>query len=132
MYKIIKRNKISDSRGWFLKILHGNEEGLSKEFGEFYITVALPKKIKGGHYHNLANEWFTLISGKCILDLYDNKKSIRKQLNLTSEEPVTVFVPPKISHRFINTGEENFILLAYSDVAYDPNDTIVFDFDSIK
>ena len=132
MYKIIKRKKNSDSRGWFLKVLEGNEEHLKDEIGEFYITVALPKKIKGGHYHKLANEWFTLISGSCILDLYENKTSKRIQIKLSSEDPVTVFVPPNISHRFINVTDENFILVAYSDQKYDPIDTIHFDFDTIK
>ena len=131
MYKIIKRNKISDSRGWFLKVLEGNEESLKREIGEFYVTVALPNSFKGGHYHNLANEWFTLISGSCILDLYDNKTSKRIQINLSAEDPVTVFVPPNISHRFINVSDENFILLAYSDQKYDPIDTIHYDFDKI-
>jgi len=131
MYKIIKRKKISDSRGWFLKVLDGNEDFLKDEIGEFYVTVAFPKNFKGGHYHNIANEWFTLISGNCVLDLYENKTSKRIQINLSSVDPVTVFVPPHISHRFINENDENFILLAYSDQKYDPKDTIPFDFDEI-
>ena len=112
MYNIIKRNKISDSRGWFLKVLDGNEDHLKKEIGEFYITVAHPNQSKGGHYHDIANEWFTLISGSCILDLYDRKNSVRKKINLSAQDPVTVFVPSQISHRFINISDENFILLA--------------------
>ena len=115
MYKIIKRNKISDSRGWFLKVLDGNEDYLKKEIGEFYVTVAHPNEFKGGHYHVIANEWFTLISGSCILELYDIKSENKKQINLSAKDPVTVFVPSKICHRFINLSQENFILLAYSD-----------------
>jgi dTDP-4-dehydrorhamnose 3,5-epimerase-like enzyme len=132
MYKIIKRNRILDSRGWFLKVLDGNEEYLKKEIGEFYITVAYPNKFKGGHYHEKANEWFTLISGSCILELYDNKFEKREQINLSSNDSCTVFVPSKICHRFINTSEEDFILLAYSDQKFDPKDTIFFDFDGLR
>ena len=132
MYKIIKRNKISDSRGWFLKVLNGNEDFLQKEIGEFYITVAYPDKFKGGHYHDRANEWFTLISGSCTLELYDLKSNKKKQISLSEKEPVTVFVPPKVCHRFINSSEVNFILLAYSDQKFDPTDTISFDFDKLS
>ena len=131
MYNIIKRNKISDSRGWFLKVLDGNEDHLKKEIGEFYITVAHPNQSKGGHYHDIANEWFTLISGKCILELYDTKSNISKQIKLSASVMETIYVPSKIAHRFLNIGDENFILLAYSDEKYDPADTIMFDFDSI-
>ncbi|MDB4302843.1 WxcM-like domain-containing protein [bacterium] len=131
MYKIIKRNKISDSRGWFLKVLDGNEDYLKKEIGEFYVTVAHPNKFKGGHYHDIANEWFTLISGKCILELYDTESNTREQITLSDLDMKTIYVPSKIAHRFLNIGKENFTLLAYSDEKYDPEDTIMFDFDKI-
>tara|TARA_B100000989_G_scaffold215524_1_gene164013 strand:+ start:6338 stop:6733 length:396 start_codon:yes stop_codon:yes gene_type:complete len=131
MFRKIKRNKISDSRGFFVKVLDGFEKDLQEKVGEFYITVANPEKFKGGHYHNLANEWFTLISGKCKVELFEIDKSKLHEINLDENEIVTLFIPSRIAHRFINTGKKDFILLAYSDQRYEPTDTIPFDFDNI-
>lgn len=124
--EIIKRNKIEDSRGWFLKVLTGNEDGLPKHTGEVYITNANRGESKGGHYHNIAKEWFTLLFGKCDLVLVDITTNERLVISLCDDEPQTIFVPSGIAHIFINTSDSEFTLLAYSDILYDPIDTIPF------
>lgn len=123
--KIYNREKIEDNRGWFLKVIDGKEESLPQFTGEIYLTAAKPGEIKGNHYHNLTNEWFTLVKGKCILKLFDTYDKSKLELELDSEMPQTIFVPAKISHAFINiSATEEFMLLAYSDKYYDPKDTI--------
>ena len=112
-----------------MKIINGHEENLPAYTGEFYITVAYENESKGGHYHKKANEWFTLIKGKCNLRLFDISTSESTILNLDAGSPKTVFVPPGIAHIFINTGKEDFILSAYSDQLYDPEDTCPFSFE---
>ncbi len=127
--KIYHREKINDSRGWFLKIMNGHEENLPDYTGEIYITVANPGETKGEHYHLLANEWFTLLKGKCRLYLLDLVDSSTEQLELDAEYPVTVFVPSNIAHAFKNIStEDDFILAAYSDQYYDGSDTISYKF----
>lgn len=39
--KIISRRKISDNRGWFLKIIDGKENSLPNYTGEIYIVSAI-------------------------------------------------------------------------------------------
>ncbi|MEL6720299.1 MAG: WxcM-like domain-containing protein [Bacteroidota bacterium] len=125
--KIIKRRKIEDSRGWFLKVIDGKEANLPSHTGEVYLTMALPGEIKGGHYHNKANEWFTLIEGKCEVRLEDMETKERYIFSLEGREPLTLFVPAKIAHAFVNNEESTkFILLAYTDQLYDPVDTIPY------
>ncbi|TDE04757.1 WxcM-like domain-containing protein [Flavobacterium sandaracinum] len=127
--QIIKRNKIEDSRGWFLKVITGTESNLPKSTGEVYLTLANPGEMKGGHYHLLANEWFTLITGNCLLKLQDVKTKEYKEIVLNSNDPVTIYVPYGIAHAFFNTSKEaDFILLAYSDQLFNPVDTINFSF----
>ncbi|HEY9221974.1 MAG TPA: WxcM-like domain-containing protein [Lutibacter sp.] len=124
-----KRNKIEDHRGWFLKVINGKETDLPKHTGEIYLTLAKPGEMKGGHYHPIANEWFTLIQGTCVLKLADVETKEYLEIELDSQEPVTVYVPCGIAHGFFNTcPKQDFILIAYSDELFDPSDTIPFNF----
>ena len=125
--KIYKREKIEDSRGWFLKVITGKEESLPQFTGEIYVTSARPGEMKGGHYHNEANEWFTLIKGKCNMKLFDLADKSKLEIELDSEVPQTIFVPARIAHVFLNIlPNEESILLAYSDKLYDSMDTIYY------
>jgi len=124
--KHIERKKIEDSRGWFLKVINGFEDGLPNYTGEVYLTNAFPGEAKGGHYHEKANEWFTLLEGECELKLVDVVTGEKLSLELSSKTPNTIYVPHHIAHVFINQGSVNFTLMAYSDQLYSPEDTIMF------
>lgn len=124
--KIIQRKKIEDSRGWFLKVINGLEENIPSSTGEVYLTNATPGEAKGGHYHEKANEWFTLVTGSCELKLVDVKTGEKKSIFLDANIPQTIYVPNYIAHIFINNSTVDFILVAYSDELFVPEDTISF------
>lgn len=124
--KIIPRRLIKDERGWFFKAITGTEENIPNHTGEVYLTMGLPGEIKGGHYHPKAIEWFTVIEGNAILRLEDIMTHERLEIPMSLEEAKSVFVPNNIAHEFINTGINNFIVLAYTDKLYDPSDTIAY------
>jgi dTDP-4-dehydrorhamnose 3,5-epimerase-like enzyme len=128
--EIIKRHLIVDSRGYFLKVLTGTEKGLLNSTGEIYITVANPAESKGGHYHGLATEWFTIIQGESMLHLEDVNTKERMDYFLSSKEPYTVMIPPNVAHLFCNNSSQEFILIAYSSRQYDPKDTIPYQINS--
>jgi dTDP-4-dehydrorhamnose 3,5-epimerase-like enzyme len=121
---IIPRDRLTDDRGWFLKAINGKEQGLPAHTGEVYFTSALPGKSRGGHYHLLATEWFTLLQGECRLRLRDTKTNEEMELQLSAATPATIMVPPGVAHIFENVSSDNFILMAYSSALYDPADTI--------
>lgn len=124
--KIIDRKKLEDARGWFLKVIDGKEEKMPSFTGETYLTSATTLgQVRGNHYHHKASEWFTLIEGQAILKLQciDSKEDI--SIDLCSRSPKTIFVPPRVAHAFVNITENPFLLLAYTDMHYDPKDTIV-------
>ena len=128
--KLIERKKLIDERGWFLKTLTGKEEGLPNLTGEIYTVCAYPNQIRGGHYHKLAKEWFTLLSGKAIMRLKDIITHEELCIELDMNNPVTVAIPSLIAHQFENNSKNEFLLLAYTDILYDPEDTIPFLFKS--
>lgn len=124
--KIIPRRLIKDDRGWFLKVITGTEERIPDHTGEVYLTMGKPGQIKGGHYHPEAVEWFTVIEGEALLRLIDMETKERMEIKMSLSEAITVFVPNNVAHDFKNTGNTDFIVLAYTDKLYDPKDTIAF------
>jgi len=123
----IKRVLLKDTRGSFLKVIDGKEA--DNPFNcEVYITTAKPGENRGGHYHLKAREWFTLLKGNATLTLIDIKSKEKSEISLSETNPETVYVPPGIAHNFFNDGDCDFILIAYTDVQYDPSDTINFNF----
>lgn len=123
---IIQRRFIADNRGWFLKAITGTEEGIPSHTGEVYLTMGKPGQSKGGHYHPKAVEWFTIIEGSAILKLEDIKTHERKDIEMSLERAITVFIPNNVAHVMVNNSDKDFILLAYTDRLYDPNDTVQY------
>lgn len=126
--KIIKRDLISDERGWFLKVITGEEENLPLKVGEVYLTNGKPGQSKGGHYHIRGQEWFIVIKGNAQLRLKDVDTGEQMAIDMSFDKTFSVFVPSKVAHVFVNTGDSDFVVLAYSDLIYDPTDTIPYIF----
>ena len=124
--RVIQRRLISDDRGWFLKVITGTEEGIPSHTGEVYLTMGKPGQEKGGHYHPEAVEWFTIIDGSAVLKLEDLETHERKDIEMSIEKAITVFIPNNVVHMVVNNSDKDFILLAYTDKFYDPKDTIAY------
>lgn len=124
--RIIERKRIEDTRGWFLKVIDGNEP--HNPFPcEVYITVAKPGEGKGGHYHKKAKEWFTLIKGEAEAIFIDVMTGVKTSVLISGNKTETIFVPENIAHKFLNTSHvKDFILISFTDLKYDKNDTIPF------
>lgn len=130
--RIIDRKLLSDDRGWFLKVITGTEQDIPSATGEVYLTMAKPGQAKGGHYHPQAVEWFTLIQGNAILKLTDIVTKEEMTLFLSFDKPQTIFVPNNVAHLFLNDSENDFVLLAYSNLQFSPEDTLSFDFGIVQ
>ena len=125
--EVINRRLIVDDRGWFLKAITGKEDNIPNHTGEVYLTMGKPGQTKGGHYHPKAVEWFTIIAGHAVLKLEDMVTHERKDIPLSLESAKSVFIPNNVAHSVVNDGDEDFILLAYTDLLYDPKDTIAYE-----
>lgn len=124
--QIIPRRLIKDERGWFLKAITGTEENIPSHTGEVYLTMGKPGQAKGGHYHPEAVEWFTIIEGSAILKLEDMETHERRDIEMSLDKAITVFIPNNVAHIVVNNSDNDFILLAYTDKLYDPADTIAY------
>lgn len=124
--QIIQRRLIADDRGWFLKAITGTEENIPNHTGEVYLTMGKPGQAKGGHYHPEAVEWFTLIQGSAVLKLEDIETHERRDIQMSLESAITVFIPNNVAHIVVNDSDKDFILLAYTDKLYNPKDTIAY------
>lgn len=122
----IPRRIFSDDRGWFLKVITGKEDNLPSHTGEVYLTMGNPGEKKGGHYHPLALEWFTVVKGKCTFSLEDVETKERQTFDLSFDDAKTVFIPNNVAHSFKNCGTDEMILVAYTDQLYNPDDTIAY------
>lgn len=123
---IINRRLIVDDRGWFLKAITGTEEGIPNHTGEVYLTMGKPGQAKGGHFHPEAVEWFTIIQGSAVLKLEDMETHERRDIEMSLDKAITVFIPNNVAHVVVNNSDTDFILLAYTDKLYDPKDTIAY------
>ncbi len=124
--QLIPRRKIEDERGWFLKIITGHEDHLPQSTGEVYLTLSHPGQIRGNHYHPLAAEWFTVILGTAKVILSDVKTGETREMTLSADEPITLYIPSGVGHAFKNPDAASDIMIfaMYADRLYDPADTI--------
>lgn len=123
--QFVKRRPLDrrgDPRGWFQKILMRHHLGAEAEFGEIYVTSAVPGEARGNHFHRRTNEWFCLLEGRARLALMDPDSGEREDIVLDAEEPEVVEIPAGVAHAVQNIGEGLMLLLAYADIAYDAAD----------
>jgi len=88
--QIINRKCIPDNRGWFLKVITGNEEYIQSHVGEVYLISAYSGESRGGHYHKIAIEWFTLVEGIANLVLEDIRTNEKLTITLDMNNPKTI------------------------------------------
>lgn len=124
LYDIIERRKIVDSRGFFLKTMTGFEPDLPQQFGEIYVIKGAMGQARANHFHNAATEWFTLLEGRVRLNLMHVDTRKTASLLLTEEAPVTVRINPRVAHSLIGVNGHDYLLMAYTDARYAPEDTI--------
>lgn len=124
--QIFPRRRLSDERGWFVKPIEGNEEGLPSDKCEIYVTAAAPGQSKGGDYSKSTNKWFAIVKGQAVLKLEDIETKEQLTVSLDSNNPKTIYVPHMIANVFINDGQEELILVVYADNQYDNNDIIPY------
>lgn len=120
--EIYDLDKKSDERGWLIEVLRPENLADIKEFGQIFISVAKPGKVRGNHYHHRKVEWFCVPTGTGLLLLKDLKTGEEKEIIMGENDPKTVKITPGIIHAIKNIGEGDMVLLVYVDEKFDPAD----------
>ena len=113
---------IPDERGLLMEILRSDDEML-EEFGQVYITTALPGVVKAWHYHRLQDDNFCCLKGKIKVALYDarDNSATKGEINefyLSLNEPKVVHIPRLVYHGFKCIGKEEAMVVNTVTQAY--------------
>ena len=120
--KITDLNKKSDERGWLIEVLCGDALVPEKEFGQIFVSVAPPGKVRGNHYHHRKIEWFCVPSGTGLLLIKDLETGEEMEIVMGENAPKTVKIPPGMVHAIKNTGDKDMVLLVYVNEQFDSAD----------
>ena len=120
--QILELEKKSDERGWLTEVLRNDQLDGYKEFGQVFVAVAPPGKVRGNHYHNRKIEWFFVPIGTALLLLKDLETGEEEKVIMGENHLKTVKIIPGIVHAIKNTGDKEMVLLVYSSETFDPED----------
>ena len=124
--EILDLEKKSDERGWLIEVLGGDLPEGCKEFGQLHVSVAYPGKVRGNHYHTRKVEWFCVPAGKGLLLLKDCENGETREVVMGVENMKTIKIEPGAIHAIKNIGEEDMVLIVYSNESFDPDDPDTF------
>ncbi len=99
-----------DDRGWLMEMLR-DDDAFFEKFGQCYITVCNPNRVKGWHYHKKQRDNFAVIRGKGKIVLYDQRddSKTKGEVNeyiIGKENPQLISIPQGVYHGFECVGEE--------------------------
>jgi len=124
--EITELKKKSDERGWLIEVLRGDALSRENKFGQIFVSVAPPGKVRGNHYHHRKIEWFCVPTGTGLLLLKDLDSGEEIEVVMGENDPKTVKITPGVVHAIKNTGDKDMVLLVYVDEPFDPADPDTF------
>jgi UDP-2-acetamido-2,6-beta-L-arabino-hexul-4-ose reductase len=123
--KKVKLRKHEDGRGY---LVENTLPKILKESKHFFISKSKPGVIRGNHYHLRKSEWFYLIQGRGVLYIEDIKNKKRNKIILDDKDNLIINLGPNKAHAFKNTGEKEFILLAFVSEVFNRRDPDTFNY----
>jgi len=112
-----------DERGELWEILHAKDCNNSIK-GQIYAFSINPGAVRGNHFHKRKKEWFSVISGECLLILKENGNE--EEINLSENLHQVVEVKPNAIHTFKNESKKPAIIIAYIDEEFNSEDSDTF------
>jgi UDP-2-acetamido-2,6-beta-L-arabino-hexul-4-ose reductase len=104
-----KLNSHCDERGNLTELIK------SSQFGQIFVSTTKPGITRGNHYHHTKVEKFCVIKGKGRINFrkIDGEKVI--SYDVTGGQIEMVDIPPGYTHNIENTGDEEMIVLFWSN-----------------
>lgn len=111
-----------DHRGWLAEVVRLDGSIGLRPGGQFFITTALPGKVKGNHYHQRKREVFCIVSGQAEMIMRPVGGGEHVRIEMESAKLSRVLTIPGFSHAVLNRGTAEAVFLVYIDECYDPED----------
>ncbi len=83
------------------------------EFGELQVIKVKPNAILGNHFHTQLVENLIALHGTLSVILVDVNSLEKKEMALTSNQPVRLEIGPHIAHAVLNQSNDDVLLLEY-------------------
>lgn len=123
--QILKGRRSEDERGWLHVALGASQLPGGKSFGEMYVIRSEQRgDRRGDHLHRVMDEWFTLVEGQGMLELFDPRTGERLAVRMDGTIPRTFGVPAGIAHCIVNTGSGPLTAVAWATAEHDPDDVV--------
>lgn len=101
---VIKKLEIfEDDRGWLTEIFRNDE--FDHKAVMAYVSETKPGVTRGPHEHKNQSDFFSFLSGKFILYLWDNRQGAAnyrqlEKIEIGQDNPTSVIVPPGVVHAY--------------------------------
>jgi dTDP-4-dehydrorhamnose 3,5-epimerase-like enzyme len=118
----------SDARGRVFEVLRPEHVDLPG-FGQVYVFTAAPGAVKGNHYHTRKTEWFCVVWGEGVLELYERSTGQRESIVMNDKNPSVVRILPGVAHAMRNAGERDLVVLAYITEPFSAEDPDTFPYE---
>ena len=92
----------------------------SKHFGQIFVSKTYKGVIRGNHYHNKKIEKFCVIKGKAVIKFRQIFDDEILSYYVSGEELEVVDIPPGYTHSIENLGNDEMIVLFWSNHIFDP------------
>jgi oxalate decarboxylase/phosphoglucose isomerase-like protein (cupin superfamily) len=125
LVEIVVGRRSQDERGWLHVALGASQLPAGTPFGELYLVRSEGVGVRrGDHLHRKMDEWFSVVEGRCILELLDPEKGERRSIPLDASVPRSVRVPAGLAHCLVNVGPGPMTAVAWATAEYDATDVI--------
>ena len=107
-----------DARGSFTELLH------TLTHGQVSINISKPGVTKGEHWHHSKFEYFTVVSGRGLIQLRNEADPNAEILNyeVSGDKIQSVIMLPGYTHNIINLSEtEDLVTVMYCNEIFNPN-----------
>jgi UDP-2-acetamido-2,6-beta-L-arabino-hexul-4-ose reductase len=109
-----------DNRGWLAELVRLDGSMGLRPGGQFFITTALPGKVKGNHYHRRKREVFCIIQSQAEMIMRPVGGGEYMRIVMGAAKLSRVLTIPGFSHAVVNRGTEEAVSLVYIDECYNP------------
>lgn len=121
--EIVTGRRRDDDRGWLHVALGASQLPPGTRFGELYLVRSdRPGVRRGDHLHRNMDEWFSVVEGRCTLELLDPETGANRSIPLDAAVPRSVRVPAGLAHCLVNVGPGPMLAVAWATGEYDPED----------